>query len=427
MTTIKLDITLATRAARHLFMTSAIVGIGLAFVWTFWIWAVAQVALGYARADWSIALLGAGCLVFQVALYQARNKLNGWAYVVAALCTSLLLLVSIYMVGITPRHNASADDVAAGGVVNVFFIFLALYMVRVLIDLVRLARTRYDPLDATPFQIASRVSHLARESGYPVPWIHMPNSPIRTCIYGTLFLVSLIPSIGLLGVFPGAVIPISVAIMTARHYALRASRVLELDERQPVLFLRSFGDDKEVRLIEKGLLGKLRRCTIDEAIAPLANQLGPFVAIANPNSALPRLGAAKSYYGNETWQDAIAAWTEKSQFIVMVAGRTGGIRWELDHIFSNQGHRKFAILFPPTIRRHPTAATQWLRDNLAHTKYGVYLSEIASNKTIAIAFLDDGLFILETRQIYRYAVDYFVAFQTIQFAAFGRTLALRGD
>jgi hypothetical protein len=55
----------------------------------------------------------------------------------------------------------------------------------------------------------------------------------------------------------------AMAALTRRHYVLRANGVLELDHRQPILFLRSFADDK-VRLWGKGIIGKLRRKTIDE-------------------------------------------------------------------------------------------------------------------------------------------------------------------
>jgi hypothetical protein len=83
--------------------------------------------------------------------------------------------------------------------------------------------------------------------------------------------------------------------LARRNYALRANRVLELDNRRPILFLRSFVDDK-IWLWGKGLFGKFRRKTIDEAIGGLAKRLGPFVAIANPNTQLPRLGAAQTYF-----------------------------------------------------------------------------------------------------------------------------------
>jgi hypothetical protein len=50
----------------------------------------------------------------------------------------------------------------------------------------------------------------------------------------------------------------AMAGLVRRHYVVRAARVLELDNRRPILFLRSFADDK-VRLWGKGIYGKFRR------------------------------------------------------------------------------------------------------------------------------------------------------------------------
>jgi hypothetical protein len=93
--------------------------------------------------------------------------------------------------------------------------------------------------------------------------------------------------------------------------------------------------------------------TIDEAIERFAKRLGPFVAIANPNTQLPRLGAAQTYFSNDTWQNAIARWVQTAQMIVMVAGRTEGIGWELDHILADEGQAKLVIFLPPAFAKGP--------------------------------------------------------------------------
>jgi hypothetical protein len=170
-----------------------------------------------------------------------------------------------------------------------------------------------------------------------------------------------------------------------------------------------------------GLYGKFRTRTIDEAIKRLAERLGPFVAIANPKTTLPELGAAQSYFADDTWQDAISRWVDMAQMIVMVAGRTAGVRWELDHIFSKQADRKLVIFFPPPLREDPSIGTQWLNEHFSHTRYAADLAEVDTRKTIAMCFRDDGLFIVETPRIASHEVDYLVAFQVLIFAMYVRS------
>jgi hypothetical protein len=139
---------------------------------------------------------------------------------------------------------------------------------------------------------------------------HVPTNPGRTFVYAILFLVSFV-GVNIWGVYSRHAPPfedfepwptnialvgvVALGALARRNYVLRADRVLELDNRRPILFLRSFADDK-VWLWGKGIFGKFRRKTIDEAIEPFAKRLGPFVAIANPNTQLPQLGAAQTTF-----------------------------------------------------------------------------------------------------------------------------------
>ncbi len=74
-------------------------------------------------------------------------------------------------------------------------------------------------------------------------------------------------------------------------------------------------------------------------------------AIANLDTALPRMEVAQTYFANGTWQSAISRRVQMAEMIIMVAGRTEGVRWELDHIFSHEGHAKLVIFLPPALRK----------------------------------------------------------------------------
>lgn len=421
----KVDITLSARAARHLYMTTAMVGGVLIVLGCLWMIISAEFSIYYSRHDW-LGLLPSVAVVTLLAgspfvLYRARRQLNRWAYVIAALCAAILMLIAGWIVfGGFDLHFNNAEDAQAQLFAILFFLLFSIYMLRVIIDFCRMALSRYDALDIALLEVAGEVENFLRNTRSSVPWFHIPVDPVRTFVYAIFSAVSLVPAIILLGVFPGALFPIAMAVMARRHYVFRAHQLLELDNRRPILFLRSFEEgDTQVRLWGRGCLGKFRRRTIDEAISWFAERLGPFVAIANPNTRLPRLGAAQSFFSNDTWQDAIARWAAMAQLIVMVAGRTEGIGWELDHIFSSKQHRKLVVFFPPALRDAPTAATQWLSDHFSNTRYGANLSIINPKSTVAVSFGDEDLFIIEARQTQNPSeVDYLIAFQIIVFAVF---------
>jgi hypothetical protein len=193
---------------------------------------------------------------------------------------------------------------------------------------------------------------------------------------------------------------------------LTANDLLLVDKRRPVLFLRSFTDDK-VRLWGRGIWGKFRKRTIDEAIRPSADILGPLVAIADPNVRLPHLGAAQSFYSNDTWQLAIARWVRMARYIVMIAGRTQGIRWELEHIFGQEAHQKLIVFLTPSLRRDAAACSQWFAEHFSQFQHGKELATLDVRKALAIAFTSGGLAVIESRRVHDSAIDYLVAFEAI--------------
>jgi hypothetical protein len=435
MATTTVDITLAARAARHLYVTSGIIGIWIVSVLTivFPIVAIVNIrfSIDFFRQNWDAVLLYMLSLSLLVivlfAVYYARKELNGWAFIVAGFgaVLELAMVVGVVIVGIEGGDGDLSPTAAR--ITAAIFAFAAIYFVRVLVDFCRLGLSRYSSLGRTVLGVANAVSTLCRTTRSPIPVLHWPTDPVATCIYATLFIASA-PLLFLIG-YVLQFLPFNLAVlgfliwlgsMARRHYVFRADKVLNLDDRAPVIFLRSFGDDK-VRLWGRGWYGKFRRRTFDEAVMGFAQRVGPFVAVANPRTKLPRLGAAQSHLPDSTWQEAIARWVAMAQMIVMVAGRTEGIRWELDHIFTNEGHTKLVILFPPALRKKPAAARQWLNEHFSNTRYAADLAAIDSKRTIAIAFLDNGLLNIETRRIHRHEVDYLTAFQVLIYCVLVRT------
>lgn len=131
-----------------------------------------------------------------------------------------------------------------------------------------------------------------------------------------------------------------------------APRFGEDASRNDVLLLRSFKDDELlIRAVDPvvGRLGLLLgyRVRFEEYIANLLTRERRLIAIGKPGEALPALGAVRTYFPDDEWQDAIDATVRRVGTIVMVAAGTGGFEWELN-LLRRTGHlSKTLILIPP--------------------------------------------------------------------------------
>lgn len=126
-----------------------------------------------------------------------------------------------------------------------------------------------------------------------------------------------------LGVLALAVI---VQRLGRRLAAASAESVQERDRRPPVLYLRSFGDDR-LRLSSSAL----NRAALVERVAPIARQpleevlarqlslIGPVIALAPTGTRLPRIGAAKRALGVDGWKQQITDWIKRARIVAVSA------------------------------------------------------------------------------------------------------------
>ncbi len=148
-----------------------------------------------------------------------------------------------------------------------------------------------------------------------------------------------------------------------------------LDDRAPVLLLRSFSDDS-VTITERvhfwdavnGITARILfflpfqpdvDIRLEEVFVRHAWPIGPFVAVAAP--ALPDVdpGAIRAPLPPGPWQEHILRKVEEASLILVIAGESAGLRWEFEKIVANPTWRAklFAILppkasldlFPPTL------------------------------------------------------------------------------
>lgn len=153
----------------------------------------------------------------------------------------------------------------------------------------------------------------------------------------------------------GAVMMLASVVFFTRAVRARQPSIAELreqDKRRPILLLRSFRDDRLVaprpRHYLFWVINTARR--FEQAIAGSFQTFGPLIAIGEPGEKLPPIGAARTYLSDQDWQQAVLGWIEESLLIVMIAGSTQWIRWELHRILEKDRSRHLVILMPPDPR-----------------------------------------------------------------------------
>ena len=138
-------------------------------------------------------------------------------------------------------------------------------------------------------------------------------------------------------------------------------------ETKPILFLRSFGDDAK-KLFDgissqvfsplASVLGK----STEQRLVKLIGKSGPVVAIGRPNEDLAEFGASRVYVGDANWKDLVTDLMVNSQFVVLQAGATEGLKWELGKILENVSPDK-AMIFLPYEHHYLPFSLRWLDRN----------------------------------------------------------------
>jgi hypothetical protein len=131
-----------------------------------------------------------------------------------------------------------------------------------------------------------------------------------------------------------------------RINAKSVGEVISLDNRPPVLLLRSFRDDGiSADRQEKTFLGSF--LSFEEELAvPLSIMCGPVIAIGQPGERRPRAGAAREYVSHEVWRDHVAERMCAAGVIVVVIGETPGLAWEVAKVRELGLLDRLVLLFP---------------------------------------------------------------------------------
>jgi hypothetical protein len=192
-----------------------------------------------------------------------------------------------------------------------------------------------------------------------------------------------------------------------RHGSIDARSLLASDPRRPILLLRSFADDNRAFKDAEtaGWLGSTGY-TFEEVLTRRLTRYGPVVAIGRPGEPLPSAGAAREYLTDDTWRARVEELVHGAAAVVVLAGPTMNLAWELARIQSLAALAKLLLIVPAD---HREEAAQRLRAVAGNLKSGPLASGIAHLHDDALAVrIVDGR-IVELASPRRLPRDYEVA------------------
>jgi hypothetical protein len=175
--------------------------------------------------------------------------------------------------------------------------------------------------------------------------------------------------------------PVGIALFAASYWSFRRARkhaavladdVLAKDTRAPVLYLRSFDDEEQDNRL--GAVLNARHTNIagstpawgpreQDALAAVLARIGPYIAIGKPGEPLPELGAARTYVSDAAWQAKIHQWLEHARLVILRAGATQGLRWELSELVRRSDPRQLLVILPTSAENY-SAFTKWANEVL---------------------------------------------------------------
>ena len=165
-----------------------------------------------------------------------------------------------------------------------------------------------------------------------------------------------------LGSWPSAIgLPLfAVALLVVtrgrRMRVAGAERMLAADARAPIVYLRPFGADRAQ--IAKRMSSRVRMSpregfekTYEERLARTLRTVGPFIAVGDPTERLPLLGAARLYAADEEWRETVDELTARAGVVVLQAGESDGLAWEVRHVIELNAPERAILSLPLHAKR----------------------------------------------------------------------------
>ncbi len=128
---------------------------------------------------------------------------------------------------------------------------------------------------------------------------------------------------------------------------LSVQDTLASDTRPPVVYLRSFlADDEAAVDSADSTTLTLSLATEEEQLVEALKPIGPCIAIGQPGETLPDLGAARAYFADDKWEKAVLDWIDRSALVVLRAGPTPHVFWELSQVRARKQPAELIVLVP---------------------------------------------------------------------------------
>jgi len=190
---------------------------------------------------------------------------------------------------------------------------------------------------------------------------------------------------------------LALLVRARRYFQTSADELLKFDTRQPILFLRSFEDEEDERKLNRmkwWRFGRFFDYSVETRLARHFNAFGPFIAIGSPRDSVPQFGAARSKLSDDQWQDVVTTWMQAASVIVMFAGATHWLSWELTKV-SQVKPERLLLLFRKGASWLPydDSATRFatVKHSFSNTEWAPELAKIDKTETLcAIAFHPAG-------------------------------------
>lgn len=133
-----------------------------------------------------------------------------------------------------------------------------------------------------------------------------------------------------------------------QYRAKAAAQRIIADSKPDVLYLRAFETDSSVLryvrwsfLLPRLIAGIV---TEEEQLRDVLQPFGDLIAIGRPGEELPTPGAARLYVSDAQWQSVVSDQMRSAALVVIRAGHSTGLLWELKQAFETLDPRKLLIL-----------------------------------------------------------------------------------
>lgn len=254
------------------------------------------------------------------------------------------------------------------------------------------------PLDASPWEAARGSRHPVFLNSRPARfYLYVSYVVLVGAIVAWSFLSSLRELEHPIAVVGGLMAPLMFTVIliarpfrrARRHSLQNVDETLKHDQRPPVLYLRSFLDDRLTMSARTAngrvWLERFSPHTFEEVVCDHLWRYGPVVALGMPGDKLPPLGAVRNYFEGDEWRSGVQELMRQASVIVLALGRTESLQWELERLAASNLLSRTIVVVPPV---KPGEVNQrWATLHSTAAKAMSMLPEaIDAKHTLALAF-----------------------------------------